>query len=89
MKTGKTLLQRVQSRISKRRDMIAEVETAVTYYYEVKEQFGFGTMNELRLKQHKANIRTGAESQKLDKELYQMLLQQDRMQAAWLDGSFQ
>lgn len=78
MNNTKSLLQRVQSRISKRRGMINALEELVEYHYGAKALFGSGTMTPEQLKQHKASIKAGAESQKLDKKIFQMLVAQER-----------
>lgn len=78
MNKQKTLLQRVQSRISKRRDMICELEDKIADHYCTKEIYGVGRFCKWELQEAKENLKEGAASQKLDKELFAMLLEQER-----------
>lgn len=79
MNKPKTLLQRVQSRISKRRNLIGSLEHEVMRHYVYCSCFGHDSeMSYDEVVEAKAAIKEGAESQKLDKEIYQLLLKQER-----------
>ena len=74
----KSLLQQVQSRISKRRDVIHAIECEVKNHYYQKMLWEVGTLTPCDLKKFKQAIAVGAASQKLDKRIYQALLKQER-----------
>ena len=89
MKTEKSLLQRVPSRISKRRAMIHTVEETVEHHYLVKAAWGVDTISPVALKRHKLAISVGAENQRLDKEIFAMLLEAERNKyAAYFRSSY-
>lgn len=74
----KTLLQQVQSRISKRRDMIRLREERIALHYDDNRKCGVSRVSPVELRQLKQAVKAGAESQKLDKQIFQMLLSQER-----------
>ena len=69
MNQTKSLLQRVQSRIAKRRNFIFNLESTVMYY------LNNGLSLNRRVKEIRANIKEEASSQQLDKKLMSMLLE--------------
>ena len=74
----KSLLQQVQSRISKRRAFIRRAESLVERYYIRKNSTGHQLLTDSGLAQAKSAIKAGAASQQLDKKIFANLLKQSR-----------
>lgn len=77
MSKEKTHIQRLQSRIRLRSNCIADIDREIAQLLEIK-YFGFGPSVKLALAVARAVSRDAGKDQKLDKELFQMLLDQER-----------
>lgn len=73
----KTLLQRLQSRISTRGNHLKALEERLHEHYLFKEE-GITLLFPEKLKETKSVLLEGAASQKLDRQIFQVLLQQER-----------
>ena len=78
MNKPKTLLQRVQSRISMRRNELFDLERVVQHHYFKKEYWGEVYLDKWTLQHYKDTLKVTAASQKLDKQIFQVLLTQER-----------
>jgi len=78
----KSLLQQVQSRISKRRTLIFAVERSVEIHYYNKILWGVGTMTSCQLANSRLTVKEAGDSQRLDKKIFRMLLEQERINCA-------
>ena len=74
----KSLLQQVQSRISKRRNMISAIDHNIEFLLKVKALADLPDDAERALKHYRKDSKAMGDDQKLDKELYKMLLGQER-----------
>jgi hypothetical protein len=74
----KTKMQRLQSRISKRRNAIRHVDSEIEILVTVKNLIGLSPEHQAMLTQFRKYSKDMGVDQKLDKELYQMLLEQER-----------
>ena len=77
-RTMKSLLQELQSRISKRRSLISDAESLVQRHYERKRSLGSSMLSPYALQQAKDTIKVSTKSQQLDKKLFANLLSQER-----------
>ena len=73
-RTMKSLLQELQSRISKRRSLISEAESLVQRHYARKRIDGYGMLTTFSLEQAREIIREAVHSQKIDKKIFTRLL---------------
>jgi hypothetical protein len=80
----KTKLQRLQSRISKRRNAISHLDTEIHSLITCKVLVGLLPEAQTTLTQFRKLSKGMGLDQKLDKELYQMLLEQERNKHAHL-----
>jgi hypothetical protein len=84
----KTIQQRLQSRISSRRNFIRQVEAdVVTTKFYFRNSVG-EKRHELRqeVAAMKANVRMLADDQRLDKTLYARLIEDNRWERQWQEG---
>lgn len=78
MKTEKSLLQRVQSRISVRRNAIREVNSDIELLVFLKSIATLPSDAKYQLTQLRKDARDMGVDQRTDKEVYQVLLEQER-----------
>jgi hypothetical protein len=75
----KTVIQRLKSRISRRRNITRELEKALANHYSFKSSsIGFATLSQAQVVEVRDAIKNCAANQRLDKELFAMLLEKER-----------
>jgi len=79
MNKPKTLLQRVQSRISKRRNVIREINYEIEIIEDMRDMcFLFSPEQKEGLRECRLLAKVMGEDQQLDKQIFQVLLEQER-----------
>jgi hypothetical protein len=78
MNNTKTLLQRVQSRISKRRNAISAIDRNIGFLVKMKALADLPDAVARALRQYREDSKAMGADQRTDKEIFQVLLAQER-----------